>query len=175
MKDRFIVALALGLGLGRLPKAPGTFGTLLGFPYLFVLLLLPSLTWLLLVASVALLAGVWICAEAERILQQHDPGCVVIDEILAIPFAGLGWMAWRGFFGASWLPPVSELSWTDGVWWLVIFGVFRVFDIGKPWPVGVSQNLPGGWGVMADDLLAACYTAAVTFAARWLVNLVFAV
>ena len=57
----------------------------------------------------------------------------------------------------------------------MIFGVFRVFDIGKPRPVGVSQNLPGGWGVMADDLLAACYTAVVTFAARWLVNLVFAV
>lgn len=165
MRDRLILWVALGAGLGRLPKAPGTFGSLLGLVWLWGVFQIDSLGVLAAVLVASLMVGVWVCTEAERVLGQHDPGCIVLDEILALPIAGLGWLLWSRLYGGE-----------DGVvpsllWLAAIFAVFRVFDIAKPWPVGVSQQLPRGWGVMADDVLAAILTALLLFAGRWLLSI----
>ena len=94
MKNKLILFLAQGLGIGRIPVAPGTFGSLLGLAWL-ALLLLPG-NWWILGAGIALSTGlsVWLSGASEKILNQPDPGSVVIDEIIAIPFCFVGWLAW---------------------------------------------------------------------------------
>jgi phosphatidylglycerophosphatase A len=88
----------------------------------------------------------------------HDPNCIVIDEIIAIPICFLGWMAVD--------PTIDCPMWflTEGRWKITagILFAFRVFDIWKPWPVRQSQRLPGGWGVTVDDVLAAIYVAIIS-------------
>ena len=153
--DFFKLWVAQGFGVGRVPFAPGTFGSIVGLGW-FALLALSGKLWVFaagLVAGIAL--SVWLCGEAERILKQKDPSSVVLDEIAAMPmcFVGWVWLVWRG---AEKIPPPEKFfaSWTLV---LFIFAAFRFFDILKPWPVKQSQKLPGGWGVTVDDLLAAVY------------------
>lgn len=122
-------------GLAR--TAPGTWGSLLALllaPWLFLPLPLWGRAVLLLLIFVlgALAAG-----KAERLLHKQDPGEVVIDELLGL------WLV---------LLPFEHVS----VWMgLAALGLFRLFDIAKPWPVGASEHwLPAGWGIMIDDALA---------------------
>ena len=108
----------------------------------------------LLVLSVA---SVWFCGRAETILGLRDPGSVVIDEIVAVPLCFAGWVSSLYFANGSmpgWTYFFGETIW---YWSVVIVLLFRLFDIAKPWPIGPSQALPGGWGVTIDDLLAALY------------------
>lgn len=165
MRDKLIVWIALGFGVGRLPKAPGTYGSVLGLIWFWLLSLILNLYLAALLLGVSLLVGVWICGEAERILKCHDPGCIVIDEIVAVPIAGLGWVAWCLSRDDS-LGFVMKADLTTFCWLGVVFFLFRFFDIVKPWPVGMSQSLPRGWGVMTDDLLAGAYVAILTFLGR---------
>ncbi len=160
--NRFILWLAQGLGLGRIPFAPGTWGTLLGFPLLMALLWTGSL-----LASVLLWLGscalsVYACGRAEIILKKSDPGSVVLDEIVAIPLCCATWIG-AEIAKTGHLPSPLWLF-QDGHAWaaVAIFALFRLFDIWKPWPVRQSQHLPGGWGVTCDDLLAAVYVNLVT-------------
>ncbi len=131
----FHYILGTALGSGYAPFAPGTAGSLLAL-MLFWFLPMPTAYRL---ACIALLffAGVWSAGLIER-EQGKDPQIVVIDELvgqwIALLFIPHQW-AW---FGASFL-------------------LFRLFDIFKPWPVYQSQNLPGGWGIMIDDVLAGIY------------------
>ena len=133
--------LALGAGSGLAPRAPGTFGSLVGVGvYLVLAPLGPS------VCAVALglmfLVGVPICARTARALGVHDHPAIVWDEVVGV-FLTLvcgsgGWLA-------------------TGVG----FVLFRIFDIWKPWPVRwADARVPGGLGVMVDDLLAAVYAGA---------------
>ena len=160
--DRFILHVAQGFGLGRIPMAPGTFGSLGGILWFLFLVNLGSLTALLAGTILGLALSVWTSAAAERILVQRDPGSVVIDEIAAIPILFLPWC-----LGVHWhdgvLPPV-EAFFHSGRWMLTLlfFVLFRIFDIAKPWPVGPSQKLPGGWGITIDDVLAALYVALIS-------------
>src|ERR1041385_8064568 len=91
--NKLALFLAQGLGIGRIPIVPGTFGSGLGFLW-FLLIIWPGnslifATLILLSFFVAVL-----CSEiAEQILHQHDPNCIVVDEIIAIPICFLGWMA----------------------------------------------------------------------------------
>ena len=138
---------------------PGTFGTLLGVGWLALLLLLPDRGWMLTAIVLSLPLGALVCTRTEAILDRHDPGCIVLDEILAFPVAALGWMAWLEMTGAG-----SALL-PGNLWGLVLcFVLFRFFDIAKPWPVGWSQRLPRGWGILADDVLAGLYASLATFA-----------
>lgn len=153
----FTLWVAQGFGIGRIPFAPGTFGSVLGVGW-FALLAASGNPWLLAGGTLAGFGlSVWLCGEAERDLSQKDPGSVVLDEVTAIPACFLGWVAllvWRG--GA--LPPVDYFfSGKNALLTLSAFGLFRFFDIAKPWPVRQSQRLPGGWGVTIDDFLAAVY------------------
>ncbi len=169
--DKLIVFLALGLGTGRSPVAPGTVGSLLGLVWLFALGQLTSVALFLFLVFLSFFAGVWICTRAEEILKLHDPGCVVLDEILALPVAGLGWLAWQHHTGMARDHVFPLAGWEAVGWSVVIFALFRLFDIAKPWPVGPSQNLAKGWGVMSDDFLAGLMTALVSFLGRWLLSL----
>lgn len=147
--------------MGRIPVAPGTFGSVLGLGW-FALLLLPGNLWGFIGGTLAGLAiSVWLCGAAEKILGQTDPGSVVWDEISAIP---LCFAAWVGVLCAhtGTLPPPGYFFASRHLWLtLGIFGAFRLFDVWKPWPVRQSQKLPGGWGVTVDDVLAAVYVSAV--------------
>jgi phosphatidylglycerophosphatase A len=153
--------IAQGFGVGRIPLAPGTFGSVLGMLW-FGLLLMTGKLWLFAAGTLAGIAvSVWLCGAAEQRLRQTDPGSVVLDEIVAVPVCFLGWAIMVVCHDGT-LP-----AWTYFVapqTWPLTLGVFiacRVFDIAKPWPVRQSQSLPGGWGITVDDVLAAVYVNVV--------------
>jgi phosphatidylglycerophosphatase A len=157
----FIVWLAQGFGVGRVPMAPGTFGTLPGLVWFAVILALGNI-WL---AAIAMMAGfaisIIVCGEAERILRQPDPGSVVLDEIVAVPLCFAGPVMLR-FIQTGALPaPDYFFSREQGLILAIGFALFRLFDIWKPWPVRQSQKFPGGWGITIDDLLAAVYVTLI--------------
>jgi len=120
---------------------PGTCGTLLAFllaPLLFLPLPLHLRAVLL---AVVFCAGALAAGRAEQILGKKDPGEIVIDEL-----------------AGSWLTllPFAEPGWVLG---LAAFVLFRFFDMVKPWPVRASEHwLPGGWGIMIDDIVAGALT-----------------
>ena len=157
--------IAQGFGIGRIPLAPGTFGSLLGLLW-FGLLLLTGHLWLFIAGNLAAIAlSVWLCGAAEQALGRTDPGCVVLDEIVAMPLCFLGWVAVQSSDTGA-LPALSTFfSARNWLMTLAVFVAFRFFDVLKPWPVRQSQSLPGGWGVTIDDVLAAVYVNAVVLPA----------
>ena len=134
--------------------APGTAGTLWAWASFVVLdWLMPSSMWFWILA-VGLVVGIWACEKTGRALGQSDHGAMVWDEVMAfwLVLVCLPHPADPDYFGTS-----QGLS----VWLLqaVAFGLFRFFDIMKPPPIKwVDQHCKGGWGVMADDLVAAALT-----------------
>jgi len=157
--DELVLWLAQGFDVGRIPWAPGTLGSLVGVLW-FAVLLVPGNLWFYVVGTVLGLGlSVWLCGAAERILGRTDPGSVVLDEIAAMPVCFLPWVLGQGVRLKS-MPPVEAFfSGNNWLFTALIFALFRVFDVLKPWPVRLSENLPGGWGVTADDFLAAAYVA----------------
>ncbi len=135
-KITFGAWVASGFGLGFSPWAPGTMGTL-GIAVLWGLL--PPIDLFLHTAILAAVAvvGVPVCYHGEKHFG-HDAGCIVWDE-----FAGFLVAIWG--IGSGW--PMIGMA----------FALFRFFDVAKIFPVGLSQRLPGGWGVMVDDVLAGLY------------------
>ena len=135
--------VALGFGSGLAPAAPGTFGTLLAIP-LAALLRAHLSDAAFGAAIVALfLLGVWAAQVTGRNLGVPDHGAIVWDEVVAF-------LVVLFFVGA------------DALWVAIAFVVFRFFDIVKPPPIRqVDRALKNGFGVMADDLVAAGYTLLV--------------
>lgn len=159
--NAFLLWLAQGFGVGRIPVAPGTFGSVVGLG-LFALLLLTGKLWMFLMGClIAFALSVWLCGVGEKVLNAKDPGSVVFDEIAAIPVCFIGWIAIQIHNTGS--IPRPELFFSKANWLvtLSVFVMFRFFDVAKPWPVRQSQSLPGGWGVTIDDFLAAIYVNAV--------------
>jgi phosphatidylglycerophosphatase A len=138
MNERFVKILAAGFGSGFSPLAPGTAGTLVGIPLYWVFSFFSWPIWMITVLAFTFLA--WrVADEAERIFGRKDAPCIVIDEI-----AGLQWT----LFLVS--PTVLHVA--------LGFLLFRLFDIVKPFPARLFENrLPGGCGVVADDLAAGVY------------------
>lgn len=130
--------LAFGFGSGLIPKAPGTAGTLVAIlPWLW--LSQQNLSTYLIILATAILFGIYLCDKTSKNLGVVDHPGIVWDE-----FCGL------------WLTMVAiPATW----YWLVLgFLLFRFFDIIKPWPINwLDKNVPGGLGIMLDDLLAAVY------------------
>ncbi|HYG33136.1 MAG TPA: phosphatidylglycerophosphatase A [Clostridia bacterium] len=153
--------IAQGFGSGRIPVAPGTFGSVVGVLWFAVLLAVGGLWGLVLGTCAGFALSVWLCGAAEKIMGKKDPGSVVLDEIAAMPVCFFSWVAIQmGQTGA--VPgPEHFFSGTNWLLTLGVFGAFRLFDILKPWPVRQSQSLPGGWGVTVDDFLAAGYVSLV--------------
>jgi phosphatidylglycerophosphatase A len=162
LTESLILFLAQGFGSGRAPFAPGTFGSLVGM--LWFLLLVDSGHFGVFVVGTILgiLVSVPVCAAGERILRQKDPGSIVLDEIVAVPLCFAAWVT--VVWARTDQMPTLE-SFFRGYTWiatLVVLALFRLFDILKPWPVRQSQRLPGGWGVVVDDVLAALYVALIS-------------
>ena len=160
---RFILWLAQGFGAGRIPVAPGTFGSVVGLLWFWILLLPKSPLVFLFVSVAGIFLSVWLCGAGEKILKQRDPGSIVMDEIIAIPICFGSWLALLYFQKGVW--PTPEYFFMGKNLWMTIgvFLLFRLFDVTKPWPVKQSQNLPDGWGVTIDDVLAAVYVNIAVF------------
>jgi phosphatidylglycerophosphatase A len=156
-----IVWLARGFNSGLLPKGPGTWGSIVGIAWTMVLIVPARLEIFLIGMLLGIPASVWICDRAEKILNQHDPSSVVLDEIIALPICFFPWVMYL-LYSEGRMPDISDFFFDKnllGV--LAIFGLFRLFDIWKPGPIGKIQKLPGGWGVTADDVLAGVATALI--------------
>jgi len=147
--DKLIVALATGLYSGRIPFAPGTWGSAFALiPWYFCRGL--SLVNYLIVLAVIFVVGFLTSGSAEKILDRPDPGCIVIDEIL-------------GMFITLTLAPNHPAAWLLG------FVLFRIFDVLKPFPVSwFDTHLHGGIGIMMDDVMAGIY-ALICLQLIWLV------
>ena len=159
--------VAQGFGIGRIPVAPGTFGSVIGLLW-FALLLCAGNLWVYLAGTLAGLAlSVWLCGVAEKILEQRDPGSIVLDEITAMPVCFISWVAMVVSKTGAMPSPRTLLSHPTWPLMLAVFVGFRLFDIVKPWPVRQSQSLAGGWGVTVDDVLAAVYVNLLVLAAYW--------
>jgi phosphatidylglycerophosphatase A len=132
--------LALGFGAGLSPWAPGTAGTLVALlPAWGIAALSPAWQWS--IAAGLLLAGIALCGASARKLGIHDHPGIVFDEIAAMIVLAI--VAPRGL-----------------AWLAAAFVIFRLFDILKPWPIrDMDHRLPGGIGIMLDDLMAALYAA----------------
>lgn len=134
--------LAFGFGAGTVPGAPGTAGTVVAVPlYLFLGHVTPVMYMLIVVAMFVL--GVWLCGRTSQDLGIEDHPGIVWDEIV-------------GFLVAMFMAPSGWL------WIVTGFGLFRLFDIVKPFPIRqLEKKLPGGMGIMLDDVLAGVYAAVI--------------
>jgi len=130
------LAIATALGIGYVPVASGTFGSAFG---LLLWWPMPH-TWTIQAGAIAALfvVGSWSGSVAERHFGVSDPSQVVVDEVM-------------GMLATLFLNPVG---WAGA---FVGFVLFRIFDVVKPYPANQLERLPGGVGVMADDLMAAIY------------------
>ncbi|MBZ5660800.1 MAG: phosphatidylglycerophosphatase A [Acidobacteriia bacterium] len=166
-KPRVSLVIATAFGLGYLPKAPGTWGSLAGiliysltqfyFPLNVIpgarLQLIDRVTWAawtgLPVTLAIALAGVWCATRAAQFSGKKDPQFVVIDEV-----------------SGQHITYLFSLTLLDWKYLLLGFILFRVFDIWKPFPARQAESLPGGLGIMADDWIAGIYAALGLWIAR---------
>jgi phosphatidylglycerophosphatase A len=131
--------IGTGFGSGLSPVAPGTVGSLVAVVIYYFLPLQGDSPALFLLIGVGFLVGVWATGTLST-PQAHDPGKAVWDEFV-------------GVWATCLLLPKEAL------WLAAAFVLFRVLDVLKPWPARRLESLPGGWGIMADDLMVALYGA----------------
>jgi phosphatidylglycerophosphatase A len=140
--DRLFLFIATGALTGYLPKAPGTWGSILGVAIWFGLRNL-MLNHYLAVIGILFFVGTICAGAAEKIVDRGDPGLVVIDEIVGQLIALIA-------------VPFNPLAVGAG------FILFRIFDIVKPFPINwLDQHIHGGLGIMLDDVVAGCYALLV--------------
>ena len=132
--------LATWFGCGRVPKAPGTMGTLGAIP-LYLLVVRCGRPGVAIAAMLVTVVGIWSASIVARELGTKDPQIVVIDEV-------------AGFLIT--MVPVGGVSWRPVV---VGFLLFRLFDVVKPWPARSLEKLAGGWGIVLDDVAAGAMAA----------------
>jgi phosphatidylglycerophosphatase A len=149
MKSRAARLIATWFGCGYSPIAPGTAGSLAALAIAWPLVRFAGWQPLWFLAPVLVLTGpgIWAAGVTARESQQKDPGFVVVDEVLG---------QWLALAGAHHLNLQS---------WIAAFVLFRSFDIWKPPPVRQLEALPGGTGIVADDLMAGIYSALILAAA----------
>jgi phosphatidylglycerophosphatase A len=135
---RVATFVAMGFGAGAAPKAPGTFGTLVGVGFYAGLAGAP-VAWYVVATVVLFVLGVWLCDRATARLGQADHPGIVWDEIVGylvtMTAAPLGW-----------------------AWVALGFVLFRLFDIWKPFPIRwLDRHVHGGFGIMLDDVVAGLF------------------
>jgi phosphatidylglycerophosphatase A len=151
IRNRLAAAVSTWFGCGLAPAAPGTVGSAAA---LGIALLIESYAawqpfWFALLAVAVSVPGVWAAGETARARHLKDPAFVVVDEVVG---------QWLALAGARPL---------NGKAFLGAFLLFRLFDIWKPFPVRRLESLPGGLGIVADDLMAGLYAALVLWLAGW--------
>jgi phosphatidylglycerophosphatase A len=190
------MAIATALGVGYIPKAPGTFGSLVGvliyvLSYAFEYLHFPTdfvrsahhyvaraERTILEAAGISIfiaVIGVWVSSSVARFTKKRDPPFVVVDEVsgqhLALVIGSALPTRW-GIARGDWLgyPFASGGSHSVLGWKYLVLGfiLFRLLDIWKPFPARQAERLSGGWGIMADDWVAASYAALGLWIARYL-------
>jgi phosphatidylglycerophosphatase A len=140
LNHKFILFVATGFYSGKIPFAPGTFGTLAAIPFGLAFLIIPPSFHGFYMVSLILVA-IYIADAAEKILGEKDPGCIVIDEI-------------AGYVVTLSMVPIQISTLAAG------FFIFRFFDIVKPGPVKYFENnFTGGAGVVLDDIMAGILSA----------------
>jgi len=151
--DRLTRIVGSFFGLGLIPFAPGTWGTLGAMGVVFLLPAEPDLAWtiptmvlFLLACGFTLILG----DHAERSMGLEDPGFIVIDEV------------------AGYLIAVASVTKPSPEWLVMAFIVFRIFDVLKPWPCRRLERIGGGKGILYDDLMAGFYTFLVLMISRLL-------
>jgi phosphatidylglycerophosphatase A len=134
-----ILFLSSGTYLGYIPFASGTFGTLWGLPIFYVLSTQTfRFQFLIITGSIGL--AIFLAGQTEKFLKRKDPSQVVIDEIV-------GYMVTVAGMPFAWTTAISG------------FFIFRIMDIVKPYPIRkIDQKMPGGWGIVLDDVLAGVYS-----------------
>ncbi|MCL5742334.1 MAG: phosphatidylglycerophosphatase A [Acidobacteria bacterium] len=139
--------LSTGFGCGYSPVAPGTVGSAAAVAAAVLLGWQPP--YYALLAALVTAPGIWASGATARLRKTEDPQIVVIDEVLGqwLALSGAATLNWKSYLGA--------------------FVLFRIFDIWKPAPVRRLERLPGGVGIVADDLMAGLYAALVLFLAGW--------
>ena len=147
--DRLAWGIATVGGVGLTPVVPGTAGSLVALALLF---LIPFRPWTLACTALVIAGtGIWAAGRKEARLGEHDPRSIVIDEVAGCLIAAFA------------LPQTWKLL-------LAAFIGFRLLDVIKPYPVRQLQALPGGWGIVVDDLAAGAYTALVLHLVRVLLG-----
>jgi phosphatidylglycerophosphatase A len=148
--DSIAIFIAQGAYSGRSPFAPGTAGTVAGVLLYLLLMDLGAAAYGIACAAVTAL-GIWTAGRADAIFGTKDNRTIVIDEI-------------AGYLLSMLLVPAA--------WQYIVaaFFLFRFFDILKPYPLHRLESLPGGWGVMLDDIGAGIYTNIVLQAAVFLLR-----
>ncbi|BDC49424.1 phosphatidylglycerophosphatase A [Bryobacterales bacterium F-183] len=146
--------IATWFGCGYAPFGPGTFGSLGALIPAFIACTYfgasPSLFAIL--GLLVLFPGIWASSVTAVARNLKDPQIVVVDEVSG------QWVTMAGMLG------VAVVTWKA---WLAAFVLFRLFDIVKPWPVRQFEALPGGAGIMADDVMAGVYGALVLYGLGW--------
>ena len=138
-----VAAISTLFGIGYAPKAPGTVASLAALPFAALILILAGQFTLLAAGFAAFALGCWSCGVYARDNGKDDPSECVIDEL-------------AGQWIACSFAPLSPLS------FILAFLLFRLFDIWKPWPVSWGEKLPGGIGIMADDVIAGAFAGLLT-------------
>jgi phosphatidylglycerophosphatase A len=138
---KIIVFLVTGFGVGYFPRLPGTLGTTVAVPFSLGLNAIAaiSLPLALLALATAISCAIWLSSKVAEQLGQKDPAVIVIDEI-------------AGFLVANFLSPPRIVP------LVLAFLVFRLFDIAKVFPLSRLEKLPGGTGIVLDDVMAGIYT-----------------
>jgi phosphatidylglycerophosphatase A len=135
LSSKIAFHIATFFGIGRLPKAPGTWATLAALPVAFLFLKQGPVTYMVL-TFILLIIGIFACEITERSRTSHDDGDLVIDEVVGL------------LITMTWLP----ITWQSFVFSFVLF---RMLDIAKPFPINLlDKRIKGGLGVMLDDVAA---------------------
>lgn len=134
--------IAFGFGAGALPVAPGTFGTLIAIP--FYLALQNLSVWMYgFIVLIITLTSIWICERVSKEINIHDHQGMCLDEIV-------GFLVTMTAVPKGW------------IWIFLGFGLFRLFDIWKPFPIRwIDEKTPGGFGMILDDVLAGVYSCLI--------------
>jgi phosphatidylglycerophosphatase A len=148
---RVSTIIASVLGIGYFPVASGTVMSIVAVPLAILIARQGGGVAVIVASLLAFVIGIWACGDHVRATGREDPSECVIDEL-----AGQ-WLACAGILFA----PASAAEFA------LAFLAFRLFDILKPWPVSAAERLPGGMGVMADDMLAGLGAAIIAAAAQY--------
>ena len=148
--NRLAFAIATVFKAGYIPIAPGTVGSIIGLLVFWLIKDYASFTIEMFVAAALFFAGVWASTIVEQVLERHDPGVVIVDEVVGM------------------LVALMLLPSTITVIFLA-FLLFRVFDIIKPYPARWCEQLSRGWGIMMDDVVAGLYVNVLIHIILWIV------